>query len=314
MATPCLHRFCSSCIEKCLRIGKQECPSCRQPVATRRSLRKDTNFAMLVATLYPDLTQLEAEETEMIEQLSRSHRERHAEKMRELRAARLKQQRMAGCHTSSFQEVEPSEAKDSKSEGDGSDAESDDSASEREPDGDEPPAEEGEEGEEEVEEGDGKEVGAECHTRAGRHEAAASGMRQPNARAAGGSRRRSESGTGSRGGGRRNVVRRRAAKHLELKPRKHELGFWLRRHPREHTLAAITKEYITTSRDASIGHVQKFLCCKLHDAVGWQQIELSVTKPSGERVLLKPHMTILEVVLECALDTKAMLLDYRKCA
>ena len=35
----CLHRFCSECIEKCLRIGKKECPSCRIHIPSRRSLR-----------------------------------------------------------------------------------------------------------------------------------------------------------------------------------------------------------------------------------------------------------------------------------
>ena len=35
----CLHRFCAECIEKCLRIGKKECPSCRIHIPSRRSLR-----------------------------------------------------------------------------------------------------------------------------------------------------------------------------------------------------------------------------------------------------------------------------------
>ena len=25
----CLHRFCGECIQKCLRVAKHECPSCR---------------------------------------------------------------------------------------------------------------------------------------------------------------------------------------------------------------------------------------------------------------------------------------------
>jgi len=53
-ATECLHRFCSECIETSLRIGKKECPSCRFPIATRRSLRRDYNFESLMRTLYPD--------------------------------------------------------------------------------------------------------------------------------------------------------------------------------------------------------------------------------------------------------------------
>jgi len=35
----CLHRFCAECIEKCLRMGKKECPSCRIHIPSRRSLR-----------------------------------------------------------------------------------------------------------------------------------------------------------------------------------------------------------------------------------------------------------------------------------
>ena len=35
----CLHRFCADCIQKCLRVGKKECPSCRIHVPSRRSLR-----------------------------------------------------------------------------------------------------------------------------------------------------------------------------------------------------------------------------------------------------------------------------------
>lgn len=35
----CLHRFCEDCIEKYIRLGKKECPQCRKPVPSRRSLR-----------------------------------------------------------------------------------------------------------------------------------------------------------------------------------------------------------------------------------------------------------------------------------
>ena len=50
----CLHRFCSECIQKCLRVGKNECPSCRIHVPSRRSLRPDPNFDALIASIYPD--------------------------------------------------------------------------------------------------------------------------------------------------------------------------------------------------------------------------------------------------------------------
>ncbi len=46
----CLHRFCGSCIQKCLRVGKKECPSCRVHIPSRRSLRPDLNYDALVST------------------------------------------------------------------------------------------------------------------------------------------------------------------------------------------------------------------------------------------------------------------------
>ena len=53
-ATECLHRFCEECIQMCLRMGKNECPSCRFPIKTKRSLRPDHNFRALLQSLYPD--------------------------------------------------------------------------------------------------------------------------------------------------------------------------------------------------------------------------------------------------------------------
>ena len=51
----CLHRFCSECIQKCLRVGRKECPSCRIHVPSRRSLRYDTNFDAVIGKIYPNL-------------------------------------------------------------------------------------------------------------------------------------------------------------------------------------------------------------------------------------------------------------------
>lgn len=51
----CMHRFCGPCIQRCLRGGKQECPSCRQHVPSRRSLRRDTNFDAAIRKIFPDL-------------------------------------------------------------------------------------------------------------------------------------------------------------------------------------------------------------------------------------------------------------------
>ena len=62
----CLHRFCSECIQKCLRVGKNECPSCRIHVPSRRSLRPDPNFDALISKIYPDLDAFERYEERMI--------------------------------------------------------------------------------------------------------------------------------------------------------------------------------------------------------------------------------------------------------
>lgn len=71
----CLHRFCSECIQKCLRVGKNECPSCRIHVPSRRSLRPDPNFDALIAKIYPDLHAFERYEEKMIQQFNKSRAE-----------------------------------------------------------------------------------------------------------------------------------------------------------------------------------------------------------------------------------------------
>ncbi|RWW21944.1 hypothetical protein GW17_00013878 [Ensete ventricosum] len=64
----CLHRFCRACIDKSMRLGygarhylNNECPACRTHCASRRSLRDDSNYDTLIATLYPDIDKYEEE-------------------------------------------------------------------------------------------------------------------------------------------------------------------------------------------------------------------------------------------------------------
>ncbi|KAH9376900.1 hypothetical protein HPB48_002785 [Haemaphysalis longicornis] len=58
MTTECLHRFCQDCIVKALRTGNKECPTCRTKLKSKRSLRPDYTFDMLIAKLFPEtLTQ-----------------------------------------------------------------------------------------------------------------------------------------------------------------------------------------------------------------------------------------------------------------
>ena len=78
MATECLHRFCKDCIEKTIRSQSQkQCPSCRKPIATRRSLRPDPNITQLIKRLYPDLEGFEKEEEEAMVEGNREVAERH---------------------------------------------------------------------------------------------------------------------------------------------------------------------------------------------------------------------------------------------
>jgi E3 ubiquitin-protein ligase RNF1/2 len=308
MATPCLHRFCAGCIEKCLRISKH-CPSCRSAVATRRSLRRDANFALLVATFYPDLNQLQLEENQITDELSQSHRQLHAEKMRKLMAARVKQQRMAAAHKTFLPDVEPGQPapKEPSSDGDEEGTASDESASEGQ-------GEEGEEGEEAADEAEGEgeredacDEPMDVAARGGARASCASALPY---RVRGRSGRGRGAARGARGGGRGGI--RRKPKQSELKPRRFEFGFWLQPHPKETELPTMAKSYVVTARDAHVRHVQKFVSDKLDTGVMWQHLELSTKKSSGQRVMLKPTMSLTEVLVEYGLDTGAVLFNYRR--
>lgn len=48
----CLHRFCSGCINKALRSGNKECPTCRKKLTSRRCLRADPNFDQLISKIF----------------------------------------------------------------------------------------------------------------------------------------------------------------------------------------------------------------------------------------------------------------------
>ncbi|XP_075249045.1 uncharacterized protein LOC142341748 [Convolutriloba macropyga] len=49
----CLHRFCSECIITALRNGNKECPTCRNKLVSKRSLRRDPNFDALISKICP---------------------------------------------------------------------------------------------------------------------------------------------------------------------------------------------------------------------------------------------------------------------
>ncbi|XP_060858180.1 E3 ubiquitin-protein ligase RING2-like [Metopolophium dirhodum] len=69
----CLHRFCSNCIVTALRSGNKECPTCRKKLVSKRSLRADPNFDLIISKIYPNLDEYEAHQTRVLENLNKSH-------------------------------------------------------------------------------------------------------------------------------------------------------------------------------------------------------------------------------------------------
>lgn len=66
----CLHRFCSECINTCLRLGKKECPTCRVHCASRRHMRRDPNFDALISTIYPRLDEFEEQADSWVKKIN----------------------------------------------------------------------------------------------------------------------------------------------------------------------------------------------------------------------------------------------------
>lgn len=68
----CLHRFCSDCIITALRSGNKECPTCRKKLVSKRSLRPDPNFDLLISKIYPSRDEYEAHQVKVLEKLHKS--------------------------------------------------------------------------------------------------------------------------------------------------------------------------------------------------------------------------------------------------
>lgn len=79
----CMHRFCGACIQRCLRGGKQECPSCRQHVPSRRSLRRDSNFDAAISKIFPDLKEHERRANKRIKRSNLANARAVAQKLKE---------------------------------------------------------------------------------------------------------------------------------------------------------------------------------------------------------------------------------------
>lgn len=68
----CLHRFCSECIITALRSGNKECPTCRKKLVSKRSLRPDPNFDLLISKIYPSRDEYEAHQERVLAKLNNS--------------------------------------------------------------------------------------------------------------------------------------------------------------------------------------------------------------------------------------------------
>lgn len=68
----CLHRFCSDCIITALRSGNKECPTCRKKLVSKRSLRPDPNFDLLISKIYPSRDEYEAHQERALAKFNQS--------------------------------------------------------------------------------------------------------------------------------------------------------------------------------------------------------------------------------------------------
>lgn len=56
-----------------LRSGNKECPTCRKKLVSKRSLRSDKNFDLLISKLYPKRDECEVHQTGTLDKLNKSH-------------------------------------------------------------------------------------------------------------------------------------------------------------------------------------------------------------------------------------------------
>jgi len=74
IAKGCGHRFCNECINTALRSNNRECPTCRDKIASKRSLTKDPNFDALVQLLVKKEEKDEQTDEQRTEELLRQTR------------------------------------------------------------------------------------------------------------------------------------------------------------------------------------------------------------------------------------------------
>ncbi|XP_017435014.1 putative E3 ubiquitin-protein ligase RING1a [Vigna angularis] len=73
----CLHRFCGECIEKSIRLCKNECPVCREHYPGGCTLGDDRHYDHLISIIHPDIAEYEeASFRRQIKELERKQKAR----------------------------------------------------------------------------------------------------------------------------------------------------------------------------------------------------------------------------------------------
>ena len=91
----CLHRFCQGCIITALRAGNKECPTCRKKLISKRSLRADPNFDLLISKIYPSIEEYDSQQEKVIATVNKHNFMQNVEetlRMQVLNRARGKRQ------------------------------------------------------------------------------------------------------------------------------------------------------------------------------------------------------------------------------
>uniref|UniRef100_A0A2S2NHF5 RING-type E3 ubiquitin transferase n=1 Tax=Schizaphis graminum TaxID=13262 RepID=A0A2S2NHF5_SCHGA len=73
VSTKCLHRFCNECIVTALRSGNKECPTCRKKIKSKRCLRANPEFDLLISKIYPNREEYNAHQSNYIEKIKQNH-------------------------------------------------------------------------------------------------------------------------------------------------------------------------------------------------------------------------------------------------
>ena len=308
VATECMHRFCAGCIEKCLRVGKKECPTCRKPVATRRNLRNDTNFQDLITKLYPDLEAFEEEEHRLISNVASRARmvAITAEQQQDMIEHQRNHPPSPHYHAPSYNAPKRPRAQAVGGGGGGgpgghdileSDG-MDESGTEEEggsesfedEDGDEDEDDEAlkdGEGEDDDDDDDDYEV-QRTHGRA----AAPWRSHQKQGRPAVPARLRKDHGP------------------QILAPRPTEVGFVLSRHPLETRMPSLSRDYITVSAQAKIHQLQEFLAIKLGVPEG-SAFLVSTQLPNTQYQELRQDWSLETVIAAQRLEPERLELYWR---